>query len=100
MILFVTSNKEIYEANHIIVLFVLANALFIFLLVHKQSQIIQLRYKIQKLQSQEKELLKKQEHLLYILQEQQQLHLVKQYATNDLQMEPIKLKDVKKYDKS
>ena len=86
------------KQNHIIILFVLVNALFIFLLVHKQSQIIQLRYKIQKVQSEEKELLKKYEHLRYILQEQQEFQKIKQYAVNDLDMKPIKLKDVKKYD--
>jgi hypothetical protein len=81
----------------LIILFVLMNALFIFLLVHKQSQIIQLRYKIQRLEGEEKELLKKEEQLLYILQKQQDLKKVKDYALNDLEMEPIKLKDVKKY---
>ena len=85
------------KQSHIILSFVAVNALFIFLLVHKQSQIIQLRYKIQKLQNQEKELLKKEEHLLYILQEQQELKKVKTFALNDLEMKPIKLKDVKKY---
>lgn len=83
---------------HIIISFVAINALFIFLLVHKQSQIIQLRYKIQKLQGREKELLKKEEHLLYVLQEQQELKKVKTFALDNLKMEPIKLKDVKKYD--
>lgn len=83
---------------HVIVIFVLLNALFIFLLVHKQSQIIQLKYKIQKLEAEEKELLKKEEHLVYILQEQQSLKQVKNYAIESLNMEPIKLKDVKKYD--
>lgn len=85
------------KQNHIILSFVAINALFIFLLVHKQSQIIQLRYKIQKLQNHEKELLKKEEHLLYILQEQRDLKTVKNFASNDLNMKPIKLKDVKKY---
>ena len=82
---------------YIIIIFVLINALFIFLLVHKQSQIIQLRYKIQRLEGEEKELLKKEEQLLYILQKQQDLKKVKDYALDDLEMELIKLKDVKKY---
>ena len=83
---------------HLIIIFVLANALFIFLLVHKQSQIIELRYKIQRLENEEKELLKKEQHLLYILQEQKNLKDVKIYAVETLNMEPIKLQDVKKYD--
>lgn len=82
---------------HLIILFVLMNALFIFLLVYKQSQIIQLHYKIQRLEGQEKELLKKEEHLLYILQRQRNLKEVKDYALDNLEMKSIKLKDVKKY---
>jgi len=85
------------KQTQLIIIFVLINALFIFLLVHKQSQIIQLRYKIQRLEGEEKELLKKEEQLLYILQKQQDLKKVKNYALDNLEMEPIKLKDVKKY---
>ncbi len=82
---------------HFILIFVLINALFIFLLVHKQSQIIEFRYRIQQLEAQEKELLKKEQQLLYILQEQKNLKDVKNYAVETLGMEPIKLQDVKKY---
>ena len=85
------------KQSHIILSFVAVNALFIFLLVHKQSQIIQLRYKIQKLQNHEKELLKKEQHLLYILQEQQELKKVKTFALDDLKMQPIKLKEVENF---
>ena len=81
----------------LIILFVLMNALFIFLLVHKQSQAIQLRYKIQGLEAHEKELLKTKEQLLYKLQKQQDFKKVKDYAIDCLEMELIKLKDIKKY---
>jgi hypothetical protein len=85
------------KQSHVILFFLAINALFIFLLVHKQSQIIQMRYKIQKLQNHEKELLKKELHLFYTFQQQQDLKQVKNIAINDLKMEPISLKDVKKY---
>ena len=85
---------------HLIIIFVLVNALFIFLLVHKQSQIIQLRYKIQKREAEEKELLKRRDYLLYKLQEQQNLKDVKNFARETLNMEPIKLKEAQKYDQS
>lgn len=66
----------------------------IFLLVHKQNKIIKALYELQQLQEKKDDLLQQKKELDLICQKGQQLTSIQNFAKDNLQMKPIKLKEV------
>lgn len=76
-------------------IFICVNILFAFLLIHKQNKIMHYLYDFQKLQEQKKQLLENKKNLMLELQTNQQLSGIQTFATKELGMQPISLKDAK-----
>ena len=66
----------------------------IILLVHKQNKIIKAQYELQLLDKQKDELLQQKKELILMIEKQQQLSSVQNFAKNRLSMSAIKLKEV------
>ena len=79
-----------------IVLFFCTNALLIFFEVHKQGQLIKVSYEIQKHQTTLSNLKKEKRAITFKLLELQQPNIIKEFAKENLNMQPIQLKNVKK----
>ena len=77
---------------------ILLNIVMIFLLVHKQNKIIKALYELQHLQEQKEELLQQKKELVLMDQKGQQLSSIQAFAKNNLQMEPIALKEIQAVD--
>lgn len=79
-----------------ILIFIITNITFVLLLIHKQSQMIQLSYYKQKIEL-EKNILhrQKQELTFHIYQLNDRAH-IKKIATTQLLLEPIKISQIKK----
>lgn len=73
---------------------ILLNVIMIFLLVHKQNKIIKALYELQQLQEKKDDLLQQKKELDLICQKGQQLTSIQNFAKDNLQMKPIKLKEV------
>jgi cell division protein FtsL len=71
----------------------LLNIGMIILLVHKQNKIIKAQYELQQLAKQKDELQQQKKELVFMLEKQQQLSSVQNFAKNKLAMTPIKLKE-------
>ncbi|MBP6892393.1 hypothetical protein KBB68_02315 [Candidatus Babeliales bacterium] len=70
----------------------------IFLLVHKQNKIIKALYELQHLQEEKELLLQEKKELVLVDQQGQQLSSIQTFAKNNLQMEPITLKEIQAVD--
>jgi hypothetical protein len=70
----------------------------IFLLVHKQNKIIKALYELQHLQEEKEALLQQKKELVLADQKGQQLSSIQSFAKNNLQMEPITLKETQSVD--
>lgn len=70
----------------------------IFLLVHKQNKIIKALYELQHLQEEKETLLQQKKELVLADQKGQQLSSIQAFAKNNLQMEPITLKETQAVD--
>lgn len=79
----------------VLLLIACINIIFAILLIHKQNTIIALLYDIQQLQEERDQLLEKKKKLSFQLQREQQLSKVEAFAINNLQMKPVKLKEVR-----
>ncbi len=76
----------------------LLNIVMIFLLVHKQNKIIKALYELQHLQEEKELLLQEKKELVLVDQQGQQLSSIQTFAKNNLQMEPITLKEIQAVD--
>ena len=76
----------------------LLNIVMIFLLVHKQNKIIKALYELQHLQEKKEQLLQEKKELVLANQKGQQLSSIQTFAKNNLQMEPITLKEIQTID--
>jgi hypothetical protein len=76
--------------------FVAVNVIFIFLQIHKQSTFVKLSYEKQRLEKEKEELTQTKETLSQKLYELKNPSNVKKYAINKLNMEKIKLNQIKK----
>lgn len=88
------NNKEL------LFVIIVLNVVMVFLLVHKQNKIIKALYELQQLQEQKEDLLQQKKELMLMNQKGQQLSSVQTYATNNLAMIPIQLKETKVVDLS
>lgn len=77
---------------------IVLNVVMIFLLVHKQNKIINALYELQQLQEQKDLLLQEKKELVLIDQKGQQLSSIQNFAKDNLQMVPIKLKEAQAVD--
>lgn len=77
---------------------VVLNIVMIFLLVHKQNKIIKALYELQYLQEQKETLLQAKKELVLVDQKGQQLSTIQDFAKDNLQMVPIKLKETQAVD--
>lgn len=79
----------------LLLIFACINVLFAILLIHKQNNIITLLYDIQQLQEERDSLLEKKKDLNFQLQKEQQLSNIQSFASESLQMKPLKIKEAK-----
>lgn len=86
------------KRNIFVILFISVNILFIFLQIHKQSTFIKLSYENQRLEKEKQQLVHKKEELTQKLYELQDPSEIKKFASNDLNMQKIKLNQIKKID--
>lgn len=68
----------------IVAVFVVVNLLFIFLQIHKQSQLVKISYSRQRLEKEQDQLTKKRNEVVHKLHLQQSSSVVKKYATKQL----------------
>jgi len=78
-----------------IVLFVGINIFFIFLQIHKQSLLKEISYQNQKKKIELDTLLQQKDTLTHQLQALKSPGFIKEYATNNLNMKPVKLSQIK-----
>jgi len=79
-----------------ITLFVATNLLFIFVQIHKYSQVVKQSYRKQKNEKQRNELLQKKETLTTQFYELKSRQNVKTFAERELEMRPIAMNQIKK----
>lgn len=80
-------------------LFIGTNLAFIVMHIHKQSQIIKLSYVKQKIEMERADLDKTKRELTHDLQTIHDRALVKQFASNKLDLKPMKISQIKKISK-
>jgi len=73
----------------------IVNAVFAFLLIHKQNKIVSLLYEIQKLKEQREQLLETKKNLFIDAQKEQQLSSIQRFAQHELNMKAITIKEAK-----
>ena len=77
-------------------LFIVVHILFIFVQIHKYSLLIRTSYKKQKNETKKIELKHKKEKLIHTLHTIKDKTRVQRYAQNKLNMQPIRLKQIRK----
>jgi len=77
-------------------LFIFAHIFFIVLQIHKHSQIIKESYRKQKNEQLKNELIQKKELLTHQLYTLKNRSTIQEFATEQLAMKPINLKQIKK----
>ena len=80
----------------VLILFACVNAIFAMLLIHKQNKIIKLLYELQQLQEQKEQFLQEKKDLVFQLHKEEQVSQVQSFAQQQLNMNPIKIKEAKK----
>lgn len=83
-----------------ITVFVVTHILFITLYIDKQSKIVKLSYKQQRLETEKGRLLKRKQELTNTLYAFKNPAEVKEFATQSLNMEPLTLTQVKRINHS
>ena len=76
--------KKRILTNLVVAVFVVINLLFIFLQIHKQSQLVKISYSRQRLEKEQMLLNKKRNELVHQLHLQQSSKVVKKYANKQL----------------
>jgi len=79
----------------LLIIIAIINVLFAFLLINKQNKIVKLLYEIQQLQEQREKLFETKKNLLVAMHKEQQLSAIQTFAQEELNMNPITLKEAK-----
>ena len=79
----------------LLIVIIVINILFAFLLIYKQNKIVKLLYEIQRLQEQRELLLESKKNLLLDMHKIQQLSSIQTFAQSKLNMIPITIKEAK-----
>lgn len=87
------------KKNTFITIFIAIHVVFIFLQIHKYSQIIKQSYQKQKNELQKNELIQKKQLLTHQLYAMKNRSIVKKFAQESLNMHPINLSQIKKLNK-
>ena len=77
-------------------IFIAAHVVFVFLQIHQYSKIIKISYEKQKNEQHVENLLKKQQSLTHTFNALQNKSAIKQFAQQQLHMQPVSLKQIKK----